>query len=368
MSAVPFVDFHPHVAAHRGEIEDAIKRVLDSGFFILGPEVEAFERELAAALGVQDAVAVGNGTDAIELCLEAAGVGAGHEVITSPITAAFTGFAILRRGAVPVFADVDPKTLNVDPEAVARKVTPRTRALVPVHLYGHPADLDPLRDIAARHSLAIVEDACQAIGARYRGRTVGTSGLGALSFYPTKNLGTFGDGGACLVHDPQHAARLRKLRNGGQADRYHHELPGMNSRLDEMHAAILRAKLAHLDLWSRRRRDLARIYASELAKSAVELPREQDYAEAVYHLFVIRHPRRDALMAALKERGIGTLIHYPAPLHLQKAFASLGGAPGDCPVAERACGEILSLPLYPELSEDQVRRVSAAVRDLAARV
>jgi len=365
--AVPFVDFRPHVAALRAEIDAAIARVLDSGWFILGPEVEAFENELAAAFGARHAVAVANGTDAIQLSLEALGVGAGHEVITSPLTAAFTGLAVLRAGARPVFAELDPATLNVSPEAVARAITPRTKALLPVHLYGHPADLDPLLDLSRRHGIPLVEDACQAHGARYRERTVGTLGVaGALSFYPTKNLGAFGDGGAVLTSDAALAHRLRRLRNGGQSDRYRHEEPGTNSRLDEIQAAILRAKLRHLDTWIERRRSLAHLYQEGLAGCGVGLPKEQGYARAVYHLFVIRHPRRDALMEALRQRGVGTLVHYPIPLHLQPVFAGLGGRQGQLPVAERAAGDILSLPLYPELSDAQAREVLHAVRDALA--
>jgi dTDP-4-amino-4,6-dideoxygalactose transaminase len=296
-------------------------------------------------------------------------VGAGDEVVTSPLTAAFTGLAVLRAGARPVFADLDPRTLNVSPEAVARVLSPRTKALLPVHLYGHPADLDPLLDIARSRGIPLVEDACQAHGALYKGRTVGAlSGIGALSFYPTKNLGAFGDGGAVLVNDPAVAARIRRLRNGGQSDSYRHEEPGINSRLDEIQAAILRAKLPHLKTWSERRRKLAAIYLEELAGAALELPEEEPYVRSVYHLFVVRHPKRDALAAALKERGVGTLVHYPIPLHLQPAFRSLGGREGDLPVAERAAAEILSLPLYPELTEERAARVARAVRELATSI
>jgi dTDP-4-amino-4,6-dideoxygalactose transaminase len=366
---IPFVDLGARVAALRGELDAAIGRVLGSGWFILGPEGEAFERELAAAFGAGDAVGVASGTEAIQLALSGLGVGAGDEVVTSPLTAAFTGLAILATGARPVFADVDPETLNVSPEAVARAITPRTKALLPVHLYGHPADLDPLLALARGRGIPLVEDACQAHGAQYKGRVVGAlSGIGALSFYPTKNLGALGDGGAVLVNDPALAARLRRLRNGGQSDRYHHAEPGLNSRLDEMQAAILRAGLGHLDAWNERRRALATIYRKELAGvDGLGLPAEQPYARSNHHLFVVRHRRRDALMAALKERGIATLIHYPVPLHLQGAFASLGGRRGDCPVAETAADEILSLPLYPEMSDAQARAVAAAVRELATR-
>jgi dTDP-4-amino-4,6-dideoxygalactose transaminase len=367
--AVPFVDFKAHVAALRAELDAAVERVLDSGWFILGPEGEAFERELGEALGAVDAVAVGNGTDAIHLALRARGIGPGDEVVTTSISAAFSALAILQAGAQPVFVDVDARTLNIDPAAAARAVTPRTKALLPVHLYGHPADMDPLLALARERGLALVEDACQAHGARYRGRLVGTlageQGLGALSFYPTKNLGAFGDGGAILVNDPDTAARLRQLRNGGQRDRYHHESFGVNSRLDELQAALLRVGLRHLPAWNERRRALAALYARELAGSGVEPLVEQPYAHSVAHLYVVRHPRRDALAEALKRRGIGTLIHFPIPLHLQPAFAHLGGKRGDLPVVEQASGEILSLPLYPELTDEAAQRVADAVRAAA---
>jgi dTDP-3-amino-3,4,6-trideoxy-alpha-D-glucose transaminase len=364
--AVPFADLRCQLQAVRGEIDTAVARVLDSGRFILGPEGEAFEKEMAARLQAPHCVAVANGTEALQLALEALGVGPGDEVVTSPLTAAFTGLAILRAGARPVFADVDPLTLNLDPEAADRAVTQRTKALLPVHLYGHPADLDPLMALARDRGLALVEDACQAVGARYRGRPVGClAGMGALSFYPTKNLGALGDGGAVLVDDPGRAQRLRQLRNGGQSDRYHHEVAGLNSRLDELQAAVLRVGLRHLDAWTARRRALAGIYLRELLGARVRLPKEQAYATAVYHLFVISHPKRDELMARLKERGIETLIHYPIPLHLQPAFAHLGGRPGHFPVAEAAARSILSLPLHPGMTDEQARRVAAAVRELS---
>ncbi|HUG53791.1 MAG TPA: DegT/DnrJ/EryC1/StrS family aminotransferase [Vicinamibacteria bacterium] len=363
---VPFADLKAHVAALRVEIDAALARVLDSGWFVLGPEGRAFEEELAPALQAREAVAVANGTEAIQLALEVHGVGAGDEVVTSPLTAAFTALAILRAGARPVFADLDPATLNVYPEAVERALTRRTRALLPVHLYGHPADLDPLLDIARRRQVPLIEDACQAVGALYKGRPVGAlGGTGALSFYPTKNLGAFGDGGAVLVDDPERARRLRRLRNGGQSDRYRHEVAGLNSRLDEMQAAVLRVKLGHLDGWTQRRRALARRYHEGLAGTSLARPEEQPYARAVYHLYVVRHRRRDALAAALRDKGVGTLVHYPIPLHLQPAFASLGGRAGDFPVAEKAAAEILSLPLFPEMTDAQVDTVVAAVREVA---
>jgi dTDP-4-amino-4,6-dideoxygalactose transaminase len=367
---VPFVDFAAHVGAIRGEVDEAVGRVLDSGWFVLGPEVEALETELAAAFGAREAVAVGNGTEALQLALAVRGVGPGDEVVTTSLSAAFTALAIVATGARPVFVDVDPATLNLDPGAAARAVTPRTKALVPVHLYGHPADMDPVLALGRERDLAVVEDACQAHGALYRGRPVGTlagaAGLGALSFYPTKNLGALGDGGALLVNDPEVASRLRRLRNGGQTDRYRHGEPGINSRLDEVQAAILRVGLRHLPGWTERRRAIAGRYREAMAGGGLVLPAEQDYAWSVHHLFVVRHPRRDALATALRERGVGTLIHYPIPLHLQPAFADRGRAAGGLPVVEKAAGEILSLPLYPEMTDAQVETVVAAARDAAS--
>jgi dTDP-4-amino-4,6-dideoxygalactose transaminase len=364
------VDFKAHVEALRPELEAAMARVLESGWFVLGPEVEAFERELASSLGAAEAVAVANGTEALQLGLIARGVGPGDEVITTSLSAAFTGLAILATGARPVFVDVEPDTLNLDPRAAADAVSPRTKAIVPVHLYGHPADMDPLLALADERGLAVVEDACQAHGARYRDRAVGTlqgeAGLGALSFYPTKNLGALGDGGALLVGSPQTADRLRRLRNGGQSDRYRHDEAGLNSRLDEIQAAVLRVALAHLPRWTERRRALAAAYLEGLDGLDLGLPREAEYARAVFHLFVIRHPRRDRLAEALRERGVGTLIHYPIPLHLQPALAAFRDPARSLPVVEEKAGEILSLPLYPEMTDAQVGLVVDAVRDAVA--
>lgn len=348
----------------RPEIEAAIASVLDSGWFVLGPQVEALERELAAYFGIGASVGVGNGTEALEIALQASGIGAGDDVVTSSLTAAFTALAILRVGARPVFADVDPATLNVSAETLAQVLTPQTKALIPVHLYGHPADMDPILVLARDRGLVVIEDACQAHGARYRGRPVGTlSGLAALSFYPTKNLGGIGDGGAVLVNDGSYLQRVQRLRNGGQSDRYHHELAGMNSRLDEMQAAILRVKLRRLDAWTERRRALAALYGRELAGLPLQLPVEQPYAQAVHHLYVIRHSRRDALAEFLKGRGIATLVHYPIPLHVQPAFAAAVPAGAVLPVVEEATRTILSLPLYPELRDEQAAEVARAVRD-----
>ena len=363
---VPFNDLKPKVAAHRAAIDRAIARVLDRGYFILGPEMEAFEKELASSMGMKDAVAVANGTDALILALEVKGIGPGDEVITSPMSAAFSALAISRLGAVPVFGDVDPVTMNLDPATIEARITPKTKGILPVHLYGHPANLDPIMDIAKRHNLVVVEDACQAHSARYKGRPVGnTAGIAGLSFYPTKNLGGFGDGGAILVDDPALARKLRQLRNGGQSEKYKHDILGTNSRLDEIQAAILRELLQTLDAETARRREIAERYFEAFRGLPIGLPLEQDYAKAVYHLFVVRHPRRAAFMSALAARGVGTLIHYPVALHLQQAYASLGARRGDRPVVERAADEIVSLPIYPELTDAQVGVVIDAVKESA---
>lgn len=359
---VPFTDFKAHVRGLRAEIDAALARVLESGWFILGPEGEALERELAEAFGAGHCVGVGNGTDALQLALEALGVGPGDEVVTSPLTAAFTALAIQRAGARPVFADVDEETLTLSPGAAEKALTARTRAVIPVHLYGHPAPMEEFLELAHARGLHLVEDACQAHLAEYAGQVAGTlAELGALSFYPTKNLGALGDGGAVLTRSDTLAARVRQLRNGGQGEKYRHDLPGVNSRLDEMQAAVLRVGLRHLRAWNDRRRALAALYEAELSGTGMRLPHEQPWARAAWHLYVVRHPRRDALQEALRRRGVGTLVHYPIPLHLMAAFAGSGGA-GDFPVAERACAEVLSLPLHPAMSDEDARSVAAAVR------
>jgi dTDP-4-amino-4,6-dideoxygalactose transaminase len=362
VTAIPFGSLVPGKDA--AEIRQAIDRVVASGWFVLGPEVEAFETEFAAAARAPHSVGVGNGTDAIALSLRALGIGPGDEVVTTALSAAFTALAVTMTGAHPVFADIDPVRLTIDPEQIARAITPRTRAIVPVHLYGQPADMAAIEQIAAKHGLPIVEDCCQAHLATSDGRAVGTIGAaGAFSFYPTKNLGALGDGGAVVTRDAALAERIRRLRNGGQSDRYHHEMAGVNSRLDEIQAAILRARLPLLPAWTSKRRALAAAYRAALIDAAVDVPPECD-AGHVYHLFVVRsrdHSARGALQARLAARGIETLIHYPVPLPHQAAFA--GTAPADCPVATRVCGEVLSLPLYPTLDHTEVTQVAAAIKD-----
>jgi len=341
-------------------VRRAIDRVIASGWFVLGPEVEAFETEFAAASGVPHAVGVGTGTDAITLILRALDIGPGDEVITAPLSAAYSALAVIMAGARPVFADIHPQRLTLDPAAVERAVTPRTKALLPVHLYGQPADMRPLEAIAARHQLSIVEDAAQAHLATSEGRPVGTIGVAAaVSFYPTKNLGAFGDGGAVLTRNADLAARIKRLRNGGQTSRYHHQEAGGNSRLDEMQAAILRARLPHLPAWTTRRRYIAARYRLALENAVVTVPREFD-AGHVYHLFPVLTPSRDAFIAHLASRGVEALIHYPVPITKQPAIAAQ--RPADCPVANRVCSEVVSLPIYPGLSDDSVAAVADAAR------
>ena len=359
---IPFNDLKPLERELRRDLESAALRVLRSGWYILGPEVEAFEQSFASYHGVPHAVGVANGTDAIELALRALEIGPGDEVITVAHTAVATVCAIERAGAVPVLVDVDEATYTMDPAAAEAAITSRTRALLPVHLYGHPADLEALSRVADRHGLALVEDCAQSHGARLGGRLTGTIGhLGAFSFYPTKNLGAYGDGGAVITGDAALADRLRRLRNYGQVDRYHHAERGQNSRLDELQAALLSVKLAHLDGHNEVRRALAASYSSRLA--GVVTPICGPGAEPVYHLYVVRHGERDRLMDELKTRGIGTLIHYPVPVHLQPGYRDLGPAPGALPVTERIAGEILSLPLYVGLGAEAQDEVAKAVRE-----
>jgi dTDP-4-amino-4,6-dideoxygalactose transaminase len=355
---IPFLQLKPGEDA--AAVREAIDRVIAGGWFVLGPELAAFEREFASACAAPHAIGVGTGTDAIAIALRALGIGAGDEVITAPLSAAYSALAIMMAGARPVFADIDPDRLTLDAHATAGAVTPRTAAIVPVHLYGQPADMNALSSVAARHNLAIVEDCCQAHLATCDGRPVGSFGAAAAySFYPTKNLGALGDGGAITTADPQLAARMRRLRNGGQTDRYHHAEFGVNSRLDEMQAAVLRARLEFLPDWTSRRRKLASEYRGRLAGArAVSIPPELDSGH-VYHLFPVRSAERDAVQSTLRSAGIETLIHYPVPISKQPALAA--ERPADCPVANRVCDEVFSLPLYPALPADAIDRVAAAL-------
>jgi dTDP-4-amino-4,6-dideoxygalactose transaminase len=353
----------PFLALRDGEdaalVRAAVERVLARGWFILGPELEAFEQEFASASQVRHVVGVGNGTDALALALRALGIGPGDEVITTPLSAAFTALSIVMAGARPVFADIDPVRLTIDPAAVEAAITPRTAAILPVHVYGQPADMTALIGIADRHGLTCLEDACQAHLASCAGRPVGTVGAAAaFSFYPTKNLGAIGDAGAVATNDAGLADRIRRLRNGGQRARYDHAEVGVNSRLDELQAAVLRERLGLLPQRTARRRALAARYRRALADTAVTLPPEIDPGH-VYHLFPVLTSHRDAFQAHASERGIGTLVHYPIPLHRQGAFAETTTA---CPIAERVCEQICSLPLHPALDDEDIDAVADMVR------
>jgi dTDP-4-amino-4,6-dideoxygalactose transaminase len=361
-------DPHASWRAHAPAIDAAIRRVLESGRYILGPEVDAFEREWAAWLGTGFAIGVANGTDAIELALRGAGVAAGDVVVTVANTVTATIAAIERAGARVALVDIDPATMTLDVAALAAWLdqpgSPRVRAVVPVHLYGHPADVPALLVLAERHGFTVVEDCAQCHGARFGGRMSGTMGaVAAFSFYPTKNLGALGDGGAVVTSDPAIAERVRALRQYGWRQRYVAEEPGMNSRLDEVQAAVLRVKLAALARETERRRAIATRYRTELAGTAVILPTEAADCEHVWHQFVVRHPRREHLRQHLERSGILSAVLYPTPIHHQPAYRDrVLIAPGGLPETERACREVLSLPVYPELTDDEIGRVIAAAR------
>ncbi|MBI5487507.1 MAG: DegT/DnrJ/EryC1/StrS family aminotransferase [Deltaproteobacteria bacterium] len=346
-----------------------MERVFSRSSYILGEEVEALEAEFARAHDCAYGVGVGSGTDALQLALRACGVKAGDEVLTVANVWVPTVCAIRAAGARPVFVDIAPRTFGMDPEKIAGALTPRTAAILPVHLYGQVVDMDPILEAAAKRGIPVIEDACQAHGARYRGRKAGSLGAaGCFSFYPTKNLGAYGDGGMVVTNDAAVARSVRSLRNYGETQpRYTCREVGVNSRLDELQAAMLRVKLRRLDGWNERRRRHAARYDAGLAGSAVRVPCEARKARHVYHLYVVRSARRDELRAWLAERGVGTAVHYPIPVHLQPAFARLGYRRGDLPETERACEQVLSLPIYPELTAAQVRRVIDAIREFPGR-
>jgi dTDP-4-amino-4,6-dideoxygalactose transaminase len=364
---IPFLDFAALHAELRPELDAAYQRVVDSNHLILGAEVEQFEREFAAYCEAGDAIGVGNGLDALFLILKAMDIGAGDEVIVPSNTFIATWLAVSYVGATPVPVEPDSATFNLDPARIEAAITPRTRAIMPVHLYGQPADMDPIMAIARRHKLKVIEDAAQAHGARYRGRRVGALGDAAgFSFYPGKNLGALGDGGAIVTNDAELAQRVRVLRNYGSSVKYHNEFKGHNSRLDELQAAFLRAKLKGLDAGNVRRREIAARYLDGLAGAGLELPFVPEWAEPVWHLFVVRSPARQALQAALGERGIGTLVHYPIPPHRQPAYAELAMSEGSFPIAEAIHREVLSLPMWPQMRDEQVERVIASCVDVLA--
>jgi len=364
---VPFADLKENYRSIKSEIDGAVHRTLESGWFILGKEVEAFEVEFAAYCGVKHCIGVGNGLEALHLSLRGYEIGLGDEVIIPANTYIATALAVSCAGAIPVLVDADESTYNIDVTKVESAITSRTKAIMPVHLYGQPADMDPISALALKYNLKVIEDNAQAHGAVYKGKRTGSLGDAAgVSFYPSKNLGAYGDGGAILTNDDTLAKRARRLRNYGQSSRYYNDYKGFNSRLDELQAAILRVKLKYLEDWSDRRRTLAKVYTSLLSDAHdLVLPQELERAKHVYHLFVVRHPRRDALQLHLKKNEIETLIHYPVPLYLQKAYADLRIPLGKFPVTEKLASQVLSLPFYPEMSDETVRQVASCVTSFA---
>ena len=360
---IPFLDLKaPHVEL-KAEIAEAIERVVSSGWYILGPEVDAFESEFAAYCEASHCVGLANGLDALHLALRALDVGPGDEVIVPSNTYIATWLAVSQCGATPVPVEPVEATYNLDPALIEAAITPRTKVILPVHLYGQPADMDPILAIARKHGLRVLEDGAQAHGARYKGQRLGGHGDAvAWSFYPGKNLGALGDGGAITTNDDALADRLRVLRNYGSRVKYVNETQGWNSRLDPLQAAVLRVKLQHLDEWNARRAAVASLYLEGLAGSGLVLPHVPEWADPAWHLFVVRHPQRDALHKQLADAGIGSLIHYPIPPHRQQAYAGAGFDAGGFPLASRMADEVLSLPMGPQLSVEQAEKVSATVR------
>ncbi|MHB0858718.1 MAG: DegT/DnrJ/EryC1/StrS family aminotransferase [Anaerolineae bacterium] len=361
---VPFVDLKAQYASIRAEVNEAISQVLDNTDFVLGQSTSLFENEFAHYCEAKAAVGVDSGTSALELALRAYRIGSGDEVITAANTFIATALAISYTGATPVFVDVDPVTYNMDPRQLDRAITDRTKAIIPVHLYGQPADMDPIMEIAHHYELVVIEDACQAHGARYKGKRTGSLGhAAAFSFYPSKNLGAFGDGGMVVTNDEEIAASVKMMRNYGQVEKYRHVLRGYNHRLDTLQAAVLRVKLQHLDDWNAARRRHAAWYRQALEGLSTICPTEADYAEAVYHLYVVRVHDRENLSQNLQQQGIACGVHYPIPIHLQEAYRDLGYEAGSFPVTERYARQILSLPMYPELGEAQLAHVAKAFAD-----
>ncbi|MEJ8545137.1 DegT/DnrJ/EryC1/StrS family aminotransferase [Brevibacillus borstelensis] len=363
---VPFVDLQAQYKTIQREIEAAVQAVFHSGQYILGDNVRMFEQAAADYLGSSHAVGVGNGSDALYLALKACDIGPGCEVLTTPFSFVASSDAILRTGAKPVFVDIDEKTYNMDPFLIEERITPRTRAILPVHLYGQCANMEEVMRIAKKHSLTVIEDACQAFGTVYKGRMAGTMGnIGCFSFFPTKNLGGCGDGGMLATDDRDLAEKLRMLRVHGSKTRYHHEVAGgINSRLDEIQAAILRVKLRYIDEWNRRRNEMAAKYAALLQELPLQLPVRETHSSHIYHLFTVKtsgKPERDELIAYLHRNGVQTAVHYPVPIYLHPSYLDLGYQAGDCPIAERVSEAICSLPLYPEMTEESLNHVARVV-------
>lgn len=364
---VPYLDLKAQYQSIKTEIDAAIARVLESCQFVLGAEVAGFEQEFAAYCGSAECIALNSGTSALHLALLAAGVGPGDEVITVPFTFVASVAAVVYTGARPVLVDIDPRSFNMDPAAIEAAITSRTKAILPVHLYGQPADMDPIMEVARRHGLIVIEDAAQAHGAKYKGRPVGSIGdMACFSFYPGKNLGAYGEGGAVTTSNTEYARTIRMLRDWGQDRKYHHLLRGYNYRMEGFQGAVLRVKLRHLDKWTEARRAIARQYNHLLTGCGVQTPSEMPGARHVYHVYTLRFDDRDGLQAALTAEGIQTGIHYPTPVHRQPAYADLGYGPGAFPHAEAVAKQVLSIPLYPELSSQAVADVAEAVRKAAA--
>jgi dTDP-4-amino-4,6-dideoxygalactose transaminase len=364
---VPFVDLTAQYRAIGAEINEATSRIIREADFILGRDVHLFEEEFAAFCGVRYAIGVDSGTSALELALRAYEIGPGDEVITAANSFIASALAISHAGATPVLVDADPDTYAIDVSAISKAMTSRTRAIIPVHLYGHPVDMDPLRQLAEQHGLVVIEDACQAHGARYKGKRAGSLGhAAAFSFYPGKNLGACGDGGMLVTNDRDVAKRAEMLRNYGQEEKYHHLIRGYNRRLDTLQAAVLRVKLKHLDEWNAARRQHAELYRRRLDGYGIALPREAEYAKSVWHIYVIRVRQRDVFREHLTSRGISSGIHYPIPIHLQPAYRDLGYKRGDFPVTEEHARALVSLPMYAELTSGQIDFVIAAIRDFVS--
>lgn len=363
MNSIPFVDLNKEYQEIKDEITISIQRVLDRGWFILGEELTSFEREFSAYVGTRYGIGVNSGSDALFLALKALGLGRGDEVITVGNSFVSNIDAIVRNGAQPVLVDVEPDTLCIDPGQIEKQINERTRAILPVHLYGHPADMNPIRECADDHALFVVEDACQAHGSTYHGKKVGSMGdISCFSFYPSKNLGAYGDAGMILTNDEDLASRVSMLRNYGQSEKYHHEISGFNSRMDEIQAAVLRIKLKYLDSWNAKRRKCAYRYNQYLSPTSLATPFERKDSRHVYHLYVVRTPERAVLMKKLLKKGIQTQIHYPVPVHRQPAYFPYG-LERALPNTELSCNEVLSLPMHPWLDEDQIRYITHEVID-----
>jgi dTDP-4-amino-4,6-dideoxygalactose transaminase len=361
---IPYLDLAAQLRGIRKDLDAAIARTIDNCSFCLGPDVAQFEKDFARFIGAEHCLGFNSGTSALHVALLLLDIKPGDEIITTPFTFVATSWAISYVGAKPVYVDIDEATMNLDPKLIERALTPRTRAVMPVHLYGHPFDLDPILAICKRHKLPLVEDAAQAHGAKYKNKTVGTFGeISCFSFYPGKNLGACGEGGALVTNNAAFAKRARSLREHGSTVRYYHDEIGFNYRMEGIQGAVLGVKLKHLERWTNQRRRVAHRYHELLKTTPLRLPLEATYAESAWHLYVVRHPRRDELKKHLESNGVGCALHYPVPLHLQKCYANLGHQPGDFPMAERAARECLSLPIYPELTDEQIRRVADVVQD-----